>query len=150
MLNVNSPQQPHISNTNTKPPVKTKSTTPIGYKTLRDPPKSWNSQISKANFNKTSPDQKYSELKNVRPKFFKMRNNIPRYLGERFFLNPNIRFLYINYWCVGGLKSLVILFICEFQSILYHRELLTIVLMSLGLSSSKFEDLACFNRMFLK
>lgn len=82
-LNVTSPQQSHISNSNSKTPAKTKSTTPIGYKTLRDPPKSWNSQISKANFNKTTPpDQKYSESKNVKPKFFKMRNNIPRYLGK--------------------------------------------------------------------
>lgn len=84
-LNVNNcPQPAHISNSISKPQVKTKSTTPIGYKTLRDPPKSWNSQISKANVNKTSPDQKYSELKNVRPKFFKMRNNMPRYLGKCF------------------------------------------------------------------
>lgn len=66
----------------TKLPGKPKPTTPIGYKTLRDPPKSWNSQISKANLNKSSPEQKYSELKNVKPKFFKMRNNIPRYLGK--------------------------------------------------------------------
>ncbi|CAG9860973.1 unnamed protein product [Phyllotreta striolata] len=63
--------------------TKTKLNTPIGYKTLRDPPKSWNSQISKANLSKSSPDPKYPNLKNVRPaKFFKIRNNIPRYLGN--------------------------------------------------------------------
>ncbi|XP_057671095.1 mucin-2-like isoform X1 [Diorhabda carinulata] len=63
--------------------IKTKPSTPIGYKTLRDPPKSWNSQISKANISKSSPDPKFSDLKNVRPaKFFKMRNNLPRYLGN--------------------------------------------------------------------
>lgn len=84
VLNVHCSPQTHISTTNSKQ-VKAKSTTPIGYKTLRDPPKSWNSQISKANFNKSNPEQKYSELKNVRPKFFKMRNNMPRYLGEYIF-----------------------------------------------------------------
>lgn len=61
--------------------VKSKPSTPIGYKTLRDPPKSWNPQLPRPNFNK-SPDSKYPD-KNVRPaKFFKMRNNMPRYLGN--------------------------------------------------------------------
>lgn len=64
----------------TKMTIKSKPSTPIGYKTLRDPPKSWNPQISRA---KPSSDPKYSDLKNVRPaKFFKMRNNMPRYLGN--------------------------------------------------------------------
>lgn len=77
------PQQQQIINLNNKLGAKSKPSSPIGYKTLRDPPKSWNSQISKANVNKPAPDPKYSELKNVRPaKFFKMRNNMPRYLGE--------------------------------------------------------------------
>lgn len=59
--------------------TKVKSNQPMGYKTLKDPPKSWNSQISKANLNKAQPDAKYSDLKNVRPaKFFKMRNNMLR------------------------------------------------------------------------
>ncbi|RZC34207.1 polycomb complex protein BMI-1-A, partial [Asbolus verrucosus] len=63
--------------------IKSKASTPIGYKTLRDPPKSWNSQIAKANINKPLTDPKYGDLKNVRPaKFFKMRNNLPRYLGN--------------------------------------------------------------------
>lgn len=63
--------------------TKVKSNAPIGYKTLKDPPKSWNSQISKANLNKPQPDPKYSDLKNVRPpKFFKMRNNMLRFLGN--------------------------------------------------------------------
>ncbi|KAF2880551.1 hypothetical protein ILUMI_25622 [Ignelater luminosus] len=58
------------------------STCSVGYKTLRDPPKTWNPQISRASLLK-SPDPKYGDLKNVRPaKFFKMRNNMPRYLGN--------------------------------------------------------------------
>ncbi|CAG9831081.1 unnamed protein product [Diabrotica balteata] len=80
-----SPQQSNQSTVNkiSNPPIKSKPSTPIGYKTLRDPPKSWNSQISKANLTKSSPEAKYSDLKNVRPaKFFKMRNNMPRYLGN--------------------------------------------------------------------
>ncbi|KAF5307424.1 hypothetical protein FQR65_LT06938 [Abscondita terminalis] len=61
---------------------KNKTGHPIGYKTLRDPPKTWNPQISRASLLK-SPDPKYTDLKNVRPaKFFKMRNNMPRYLGN--------------------------------------------------------------------
>lgn len=68
---------------NTKMTIKSKPSTPIGYKTLRDPPKSWNPQISRASLNKTSTDPKYTDLKNVRPaKFFKIRNNMPRYLGN--------------------------------------------------------------------
>lgn len=67
----------------TKMTIKTKPTTPIGYKTLRDPPKSWNPQISRGNITKPINDPKYTDLKNVRPaKFFKMRNNMPRYLGN--------------------------------------------------------------------
>lgn len=62
--------------------TKSKAGHPIGYKTLRDPPKTWNPQISRASLLK-SPDPKYGDLKNVRPaKFFKMRNNMPRYLGN--------------------------------------------------------------------
>lgn len=62
--------------------TKSKSNAPIGYKTLRDPPKTWNPQISRASLLK-SPDPKYGESKNVKPaKFFKMRNNMPRYLGN--------------------------------------------------------------------
>lgn len=68
---------------NTKMTIKTKPSTPIGYKTLRDPPKSWNPQIPRASLNKTPTDPKYADLKNVRPaKFFKIRNNMPRYLGN--------------------------------------------------------------------
>lgn len=64
----------------TKMTIKSKPSTPIGYKTLRDPPRSWNPQISRA---KPGGDPKGSDLKNVRPaKFFKMRNNMPRYLGN--------------------------------------------------------------------
>ncbi|XP_064214617.1 polycomb group protein Psc isoform X2 [Tribolium castaneum] len=56
--------------------IKSKPSTPIGYKTLRDPPKSWNSQIAKV----TKP---LSDPKNIKPaKFFKRRNNLPRYLGN--------------------------------------------------------------------
>lgn len=67
---------------NSKLSIKTKSNNPIGYKTLRDPPKTWNPQISRASLLK-SPDPKHGDLKNVRPaKFFKMRNNMPRYLGN--------------------------------------------------------------------
>ncbi|XP_049824399.1 polycomb group protein Psc [Aethina tumida] len=71
--------------------VKSKPSTPIGYKTLRDPPKSWNSQISKANNLSTNKppatsaaDTKTSgDPKNAKPaKFFKIRNNTPRYLGN--------------------------------------------------------------------
>ncbi|KAJ3653108.1 hypothetical protein Zmor_019025 [Zophobas morio] len=73
---------PQVSQQPTKM-IKSKPSTPIGYKTLRDPPKSWNSQIAKANINKPISDPKYGDLKNVRPaKFFKMRNNLPRYLGN--------------------------------------------------------------------
>lgn len=69
--------------TNTKMTIKSKPSTPIGYKTLRDPPKSWNPQIPRASLNKTATDPKYADLKNVRPaKFFKIRNNMPRYLGN--------------------------------------------------------------------
>nr|CAI5818142.1 unnamed protein product [Callosobruchus analis] len=77
-----SPPQNIIVNPNNKLNIKSKPSTPIGYKTLRDPPKSWNSQISKANVTKPQPDPKV-DLKSVRPaKFFKMRNNMPRYLGN--------------------------------------------------------------------
>lgn len=63
--------------------IKTKPTTPIGYKTLRDPPKTWNPQISRANLVTKTSDPKCSDLKSVRPpKFFKIRNNMPRYLGN--------------------------------------------------------------------
>nr|CAH7748336.1 unnamed protein product [Callosobruchus chinensis] len=55
-----------IVNPNNKLNIKTKPSTPIGYKTLRDPPKSWNSQISKANVTKPQPDPKV-DLKSVRP-----------------------------------------------------------------------------------
>ncbi|KAG5900094.1 hypothetical protein JTB14_016063 [Gonioctena quinquepunctata] len=76
-------QQMNIHNSNSKLCTKQKPSIPMSYKTLRDPPKSWNSQISKANVTKSSPEPKYSDLKNVRPaKFFKMRNNMPRYLGN--------------------------------------------------------------------
>ncbi|CAG9768063.1 unnamed protein product [Ceutorhynchus assimilis] len=88
--------------------IKAKPSTPIGYKTLRDPPKSWNSQINSqiARVNQTvkaqqmanaaaaaaaaaaasqaglSPGQFAGDLKSVRPaKFFKGRN-VPRYLGN--------------------------------------------------------------------
>ncbi|KAL3271104.1 hypothetical protein HHI36_021600 [Cryptolaemus montrouzieri] len=71
-----------VTNSKVNISLKPKSSTPMGYKTLRDPPKSWNSQISKANLSKP-PDPKYSDLKNVRPaKFFKMRNNMLRFLGN--------------------------------------------------------------------
>lgn len=60
--------------------IKTKANSPIGYKTLREPPKSWNSQIAKANLiNK--PINSSADLKSIRPKFFKGRN-MPRYLGN--------------------------------------------------------------------
>ncbi|KAF7267465.1 hypothetical protein GWI33_019300 [Rhynchophorus ferrugineus] len=64
--------------------IKTKPSTPIGYKTLRDPPKSWNSQINLqiAKTSNAQNRQNSGDLKNVRPpKFFKGRN-IPRYLGN--------------------------------------------------------------------
>lgn len=81
--NQNNQRLPSPPPTTTNRLIKNKASTPIGYKTLRDPPKSWNSQIAKANLNKPISDPKYSDLKNVRPaKFFKMRNNIPRYLGN--------------------------------------------------------------------
>ncbi|GJQ81920.1 hypothetical protein Trydic_g20388 [Trypoxylus dichotomus] len=68
---------------NNKALIKSKPSTPIGYKTLRDPPKTWNPQISRANLNRAVPDAKCGDLKNVRPpKFFKLRNNMPRYLGN--------------------------------------------------------------------
>ncbi|XP_018335423.1 mucin-5AC [Agrilus planipennis] len=71
---------------NNKSSVKGSKTTavPLGaYRTLREPPKSWNSQISKAHVQKTGVDVKAGESKNAKPaKFFKMRNNIPRYLGN--------------------------------------------------------------------
>lgn len=65
--------------------IKTKPSTPIGYKTLRDPPKSWNSQINLQIAKNTIAQnrQNSGELKNVRPaKFFKGRNTMPRYLGN--------------------------------------------------------------------
>lgn len=61
------------------PKVGSKPKSPIGYKTLRDPPKTWNPQISRASLLKSATDPKYTDLKNVRPaKFFKLRNNMPR------------------------------------------------------------------------
>lgn len=104
-VNINcSQQQQNILNN--KIGIKSKPSTPIGYKTLRDPPKSWNSQISKANLIKPNLEQKNSELKNVRPKFFKMRNNIPRYLGKLFY-----SYLFI-YWKHGRIRlQLIILFL---------------------------------------
>ncbi|KAK9874322.1 hypothetical protein WA026_002673 [Henosepilachna vigintioctopunctata] len=73
----------NVTNAKTNSNAKPKSNAPLGYKTLRDPPKSWNSQISKANITKPLPDPKYSDLKNARPaKFFKMRNNMLRFLGN--------------------------------------------------------------------
>lgn len=78
--------QPQITQSNTinnKPIIKSKPSTPIGYKTLRDPPKTWNPQISRANLNRVVAEAKCSDLKNIRPpKFFKLRNNMPRYLGN--------------------------------------------------------------------
>lgn len=68
---------------NNKALIKTKPSTPIGYKTLRDPPKTWNPQISRANLTRHAPDSKCGDSKNVKPpKFFKLRNNMPRYLGN--------------------------------------------------------------------
>ncbi|XP_066255810.1 protein suppressor 2 of zeste-like isoform X2 [Euwallacea similis] len=81
-----------VSDTSTS--VKPKPSTPIGYKTLRDPPKSWNSQIN-SQIAKVNQNAKLAnlagaaaqgrlggDLKNVRPpKFFKGRN-MPRYLGN--------------------------------------------------------------------
>lgn len=84
--------------------IKAKPSTPIGYKTLRDPPKSWNSQINSqiARVNQNVKAQQLAnavaaasqsggvnaqgrfagDLKSVRPaKFFKGRN-MPRYLGK--------------------------------------------------------------------
>lgn len=77
------------------PALKTKPSTSIGYKTLRDPPKSWNSQINSqiARVNQNAKAQQLAnagngqgrsatDLKTVRPaKFFKGRN-MPRYLGR--------------------------------------------------------------------
>uniref|UniRef100_A0AAR5Q7H9 RING-type domain-containing protein n=2 Tax=Dendroctonus ponderosae TaxID=77166 RepID=A0AAR5Q7H9_DENPD len=86
------------------PTMKTKPSTSIGYKTLRDPPKSWNSQINSqiARVNQNAKAQQLAnaaaaaaqcatgngqgrsatDLKTVRPaKFFKGRN-MPRYLGN--------------------------------------------------------------------
>lgn len=85
--NTKVPEQKSISQPSTilnnKALIKSKPSTPIGYKTLRDPPKTWNPQISRANLNRTVSDAKCAELKNVRPpKFFKLRNNMPRYLGN--------------------------------------------------------------------
>ncbi|XP_066144216.1 polycomb group protein Psc-like isoform X3 [Euwallacea fornicatus] len=82
----------NVSDTSTS--VKPKPSTPIGYKTLRDPPKSWNSQIN-SQIAKVNQNAKLANLagaaaqgrlggglKNVRPpKFFKGRN-MPRYLGN--------------------------------------------------------------------
>lgn len=78
--------QPSTSTSKTtesnKSAIKSKPSTPIGYKTLRDPPKAWNPQLPRPNLSKPSPDSKYPD-KNARPaKFFKMRNNMPRYLGN--------------------------------------------------------------------
>lgn len=81
--------------------AKPKPATPMGYKTLRDPPKSWNSQINSqiAKVNQNAKAQQLAnlaagaaaqgrlsgDLKSVRPaKFFKGRN-MPRYLGKYYF-----------------------------------------------------------------
>lgn len=67
---------------NNKMVPKTKANVPLSYKTLRDPPKSWNSQISKLSKQNIMSDNK-ADQKNAKPaKFFKMRNNMPRFLGN--------------------------------------------------------------------
>lgn len=77
------PTDQQISALPHKATIKTKPSTPIGYKTLRDPPKTWNPQITRPNPNKLAAETKSSDPKNIRPaKFFKMRNNMPRYLGN--------------------------------------------------------------------
>lgn len=72
--------------------IKSKASTPIGYKTLKDPPKTWNPTLQPIHLKVGGSTGvgppggltagKAGDLKNVRPaKFFKMRNNMPRYLG---------------------------------------------------------------------
>lgn len=70
-------------------PKKTPAKPTMVYKTLRDPPKVWNPQIPRQNYGKNSlysnngastSDQKRADAKPA--KFFKMRNNMPRYLGN--------------------------------------------------------------------
>lgn len=71
--------------------IKSKASTPIGYKTLKDPPKTWNPTLQPMHHKiggaagvgqQGLNTGKAGDLKNVRPaKFFKMRNNMPRYLG---------------------------------------------------------------------
>lgn len=87
---VNSIQYSKVSIVPRKSPVKVN---PIGYKTLRDPPKAWNPQISRQNLAKsssfttttasTSDAKSDPKMTITKPaKFFKMRNNMPRYLGN--------------------------------------------------------------------
>lgn len=71
-------------------PKKTPAKPTMIYKTLRDPPKVWNPQIPRQTFSKnslysnngasTSDPTKRVDAKPA--KFFKMRNNMPRYLGN--------------------------------------------------------------------
>ena len=71
---------------NSRTQVKTKPNSPMGYKTLRDPPKTWNPQLPRPNLPRSNTivsDSKCPDLRSVRPpKFFKIRNNLPRYLGN--------------------------------------------------------------------
>ncbi|XP_022907092.2 uncharacterized protein [Onthophagus taurus] len=90
IINVPKPQtsvkanKPQTTILNSKVPIKNKPSTPIGYKTLRDPPRSWNPQLSRPVLNRgVAGGSQGDGLKNVRPpKFFKIRNNMPRYLGN--------------------------------------------------------------------
>ncbi|XP_017768909.1 PREDICTED: flocculation protein FLO11-like [Nicrophorus vespilloides] len=76
---INTTQSSMMSKTNSSAVTpKSKPNSPMGYKTLRDPPKTWNPQIARP-----KPSATAEPSKNVRPaKFFKVRNNIPRYLGN--------------------------------------------------------------------
>lgn len=85
-------QSTKVSIVSRKSPVKVG--TSVGYRTLRDPPKVWNPQISRQNLTKTNvynlnngaSTSDLNKLDNRTPpkpaKFFKVRNNMPRYLGN--------------------------------------------------------------------
>lgn len=79
----NSIQYSRVSIVPKKSPVKPPP--PVSYKTLRDPPKPWNPQLPPRQLLKpgSSSDQKPEQKLPSKPaKFFKMRNNMPRYLGN--------------------------------------------------------------------
>lgn len=93
-LAVSTPSIP-VSHVNQRMPPLKKPNQPVGYKTLRDPPKSWNPTLSKNNYvavknqakemqnqiQSSASEGTSKQIPSKPAKIFKMRNT-PRYLGN--------------------------------------------------------------------